>query len=157
MINRLYMLTLSAFLIGLPAAGPSVANEVGEDSVQSCIRARNLKSNVVLDDSNILFFMVGKSVYHNALPKQCKGLFKYKTFTFERTAGRVCEFDQIEVHGLATSIGRMCRLGSFRPIDPEEIRPLIERLHAGPKAEPLPSAEVEDVTASADSKGGPPN
>lgn len=152
MTRRLITLMISACLAGLPGAGPSMADEVEDNGAQKCIRARQLKSNVVLDDSNILFFMVGNSVYHNTLPKQCKGLFKYKTFIFERTAGRLCEFDQIEVHGFTTTVGRTCRLGKFRPIKPNEIRPLIEKLHAGPTPKPLDPAEVEDVTEEADPK-----
>lgn len=152
MTSRLYTLMLSACLVGIPAAGPSLADEAEGNGAQKCIRARQLKTNVVLDDSNILFFMVGNSVYHNTLPKQCKGLLKYKTFVFERTAGRLCEFDQIEVHGYTTTVGRTCRLGKFRPIKPDEIRPLIEKLHAGPEAKPLAPAEVEDVTEETDPK-----
>lgn len=157
MICRFFILLPAICLTGLFATGPSVADEAEDDSAQKCIRARKLKSTVVLDDANILFFMVGKTVYHNVLPKQCRGLFKYKTFVFERTAGRVCAFDQIEVHGGSASVGRICRLGEFWPINPDDIRPLIEALHAGPTPNPLPPADVEDVPGSDDPEDAPPN
>ena len=90
-MNTVRMLLLLAWLLALSASAQtdSDANEgVDIESIQ-CLATRQIKSTVVIDDANILFFTRGVSVYHNRLPEACKGLLRYKTFSYEQIAGRI--------------------------------------------------------------------
>lgn len=150
MTSRIALL-LPAFILAISASAQtdtvSTDAVVEEVETKRCIATRQLKSNVVLDDANILFFTLGNTVYRNQLPEACAGLLEYKTFSYQQFAGRICETDIINVHrNNDPSIVRRCRLGDFQVIDSQDIPALINSLHRPPKAESLPSAEVEEVT-----------
>ena len=142
------VLSMSAVAQTADENADAVKSEV---DTQRCIPTRQLKSAVVVDDANILFFMIGTAVYRNQLPKACNGLLKYKTFSYERIAGRVCESDLINVHrNNNPGVWKRCRLGNFQSIDSREIPALIGSLHRQPQAESLPSADIEDVGEQAE-------
>ena len=147
-MNTKNLLLLPACLLAFSAAAQTESDEI---ETQRCLATRNIKSPVVIDDSNILFFMKGETVYHNRLPENCKGLLRYKTFSYQQIAGRVCEADLINVHrNNDPTITRRCRIGIFVEIDSRDIPALIAALHRPPAAEDLPSADVEEVAEEAD-------
>lgn len=142
-MNTKSLLLLPACLLAFSAIAQTESDEI---ETQRCLATRQIKSPVVIDDSNILFFMKGDRVYHNRLPEACRGLLRYKTFSYQQIAGRVCEADLINVHrSNDPTIMRRCRIGIFVEIDSQDIPQLIATLHRPPAAEDLPSADVEDV------------
>lgn len=149
------MLILLAGLLNLPAAVPSLADEVKDDSTRTCITTRNLKSTRVVNDLNILFYMTGRTVYHNILPRQCKGLARYGSFSYRTTAGSLCNSDSIQIlQGNFGLGGRSCRLGNFHRITKEDADEIIKGPDRPPMFEPPPPADVEDITKESDQPRG---
>ncbi len=150
MTKQIYMLLLLACLLNLPAAVSSMADEAKEDSARNCITTRTLKKTEVVNDLNILFFMSGKTAYLNILPRQCKGLSRYRRFSYRTTAGSLCNLDTIQVVSGSGFPGRSCRLGYFHPVNKEDALAVIEGPRKPQKSKPLPPAEVEDMTGESD-------
>jgi hypothetical protein len=151
MIKPINIPILLSCLPILLAGMPSMADEVRDENAQRCMSTRTLTSTIILDDANILFFKQGKTVYHNILPKQCKGLARYGTFSYSTLGRRICERDIIRINdnGIG-ALGRSCLLGYFHKTTNEEIVAYIEGRYGPVNSEPLPPAEVEDVTEEAD-------
>ena len=145
MTKRICILILIACLLNLSAADWSRADDEKVASARKCLSVRWVTNTRVVDDLNILFFTAGKTVYHNILPRQCKGLSSYGRFSYTPISGRLCNIDTIQTFG-----GRSCQLGYFHPINKEDARAIIEGPHRLPEPKPLPSAEVEDVTVESD-------
>lgn len=147
-MNTIKMLLLLAWLLALSASAQTGRDTKETVDIESkeCLATRQIKSSVVIDDANILFFTRGNSVYHNRLPEACKGLLRYKTFSYEQIAGRICEADLISVfRNTDANIIRRCRIGNFDSMDSQDIPALIQTLHRPPTSEELPTADVEDV------------
>lgn len=145
MTKQIYTLTLLACLLNLPAAVPSMADEVKEEGPRNCLTTRRITKSIVVNDLNILFLVTGKTAYLNILPKQCKGLSRYRRFSYRTTAGSLCNFDTIQIVSGSGYPGRSCVLGSFHPVDKADALAIIEEPRRLPKAKPLPPAEVEDI------------
>jgi len=151
MTRQTNVFILLACLLNLLAAVSSMADEVRDESARKCISARNLTSTVVVDDRNVLFFMIGKTIYHNILPKRCAGLARSGSFHYSRFAGRLCSFDPIRKYNIDGSLSaRSCLLGDFHPVTKEDLPAIIEGPHKPPRSRPLPSSEVEEVTVESD-------
>ena len=151
MTRQIYVLILMTSLLTLPVAETSMADEVKDDSVRQCISTRRLKNTEVVDDRNILFHMIGKEVYHNILPRQCRGLARSGSFSYRTSSGRLCDIDSIRVFEPFSNMpGLSCRLGSFRLISKDDVAAIREGPDNPPEAEPLPPAEVEDIEPDAD-------
>lgn len=148
------MLLLAACLLALST--PAQAQGEEEIETQRCIATRQIKSPVVIDDQNILFFMRQDKVYRNRLPETCKGLLRYKTFSYQQIAGRICESDLIHLYRTTDpTVLRRCKIGIFEEIDSQDIPALVASLHRPPAAEDLPSAEVEDVSKQPETEDPP--
>jgi len=145
MTKQIYILTLLACLLNLPAAVPSMADEVKEEGPRNCLTTRRITKSIVVNDLNILFLVTGKTAYLNILPKQCKGLSRYRRFSYRTTAGSLCNLDTIQIVSGSGYPGRSCVLGSFHPVDKADALAIIEEPRRLPKAKPLPPAEVEDI------------
>ena len=145
MAKPTYMLIVIACLLNLSVAVSSMADEVKYENARSCILTRTLKSTAVVDDRNVLFIKKGNTIYHNILPRQCKGLSRYKQFSYRTTAGSLCNFDTIRVldgHGFES---RSCRLGYFYEISTEDLRTLVEMSRRPPEPEPQPPDKEEEI------------
>ena len=152
-MNTVKMLLLLAWLLALSASAQtgSDTRETVDIESKQCLATRQIKSTVAIDDANILFFTRGNSVYHNRLPEACKGLLRYKTFSYEQIAGRICEADLISVfRDTDASIIRRCRIGNFDSMDSQDSPALIPTLHRPPTSEELPTADVEVVVEESD-------
>ena len=150
-----YILILLACLLVLPAAVPSMADEVKAENARNCITTRRLKGTAVIDDRNILFFMIGKTVFHNILPKQCKGLTQSGTFLYHTTAGSLCNLDTIRLLAGNDGLdGKSCRLGYFLRITEADIPAIVAGPGSPPETAPLPPAEVEDIDVESDQPRG---
>lgn len=131
---------------------------VYDDFTVECITLRSLRRTDVIDDRNVLFYMRGKTVYHNILPRPCGGLAREDRFSYQTNIGRLCRLDHIRVlyddpFGLRE--GNRCSLGVFHKMDREDARALKEGLNAKPEAVPLPMPDPEEV-GDANEAGDPP-
>ena len=152
MIKRMHLLALSIGLAGLLAVSPSLADEVAvevdDTKASKCIRVRSLRSTKVVDDLNIIFYMVGSKIYHNILPRQCHGLARENRFSYESRSGSLCDIDMIRIlypAGVGLQQGNSCRLGLFHPISKEDAEALLEQVNEPPQAEPIPLPEPEEI------------
>jgi hypothetical protein len=160
MIKRMHLLALSIAATGLLAVTPSLADEVVDEiddiNAKSCIRVRSLRSTKVIDDLNIIFYMVGSTVYHNILPRQCHGLAREDRFGYEVRSGNLCNLDTIRIlyqAGTRMQEGNACRIGKFHPITKEDADALKEKLSELPQAEPIPLPEPEEIGADSEESG----
>lgn len=152
MIKRMHLLALSIGLLSLLAVTPSLADEVAVDiddiNAKKCIRVRSLRSTKVVDDLNIIFYMIGSKTYHNILPRQCHGLAREDRFGYQVRSGSLCDLDTIHVlyqAGNGLQQGSFCRLGLFHPISKEDAKALLERQNEPLEAEPIPLPEPEEM------------
>ena len=155
MTKQIYMLILLACLLNLPAADSSLADEVKDEGPRNCLTTRRITKTIVVNDLNILFLVTGKTAYLNILPKLCKGLSRYQRFSYQTTAGSLCNLDTIQVIRGSGFPGRSCVLGSFHPVDKEDALAVINEPRRPPEAKALPPAEVEDVIGDSDDLSDP--
>lgn len=100
---------------------------------QDCISVTSIDRTKVIDDETILFFMRGRQVLRNHLPRTCPGLARHDRFSYRTTANRLCDIDTITVleqWGGRLQNGFTCPLGEFHPITAEEVEEL-EGIAAG--------------------------
>lgn len=148
---------LLACLLILPMALPSFADEldddideIDDDNAERCISVRTLRRTEVVDDQHILFFMSGKTVYINRLPKPCRGLSHQRRFSYSTHSRTLCNFDAIRVLsdvGGSMFEGRSCRLGSFVLTSKEAVDAARERSEEPPAAIPPEGADEEEIGA----------
>jgi hypothetical protein len=118
-------------LLGQPALAQDGEEGVFDRTPKSCVLASSIDQTDAIDDQNILFYMRGRSVYRNTLPRKCPGLERENRISYElRSTRRLCSTDLITVleqTGLGGGglggfrDGFTCRLGEFVPLSPEEI------------------------------------
>lgn len=157
MTKQISMLIVLACLINLSTADSSMADELMEEGVRKCITTRTLKSTAVIDDWNILFMKAGNTIYHNILPRRCKGLSKYRQFTYTTLSGSLCNFDNIQIPDDHSRNGRFCRLGVFYEVTIEDIPDIVKSLY-GPtvtRPKPQPPARTEEIIVEDDEPGEP--
>ena len=157
MTRQISMLIVLACLINLSTAVSSMADELMEEGVRKCITTRTLKSTAVINDRNILFMKAGRTIYHNILPQQCKGLSKYRQFSYTTLSGSLCNFDNIQIVDDHGRQGRFCRLGVFHEVTIEDIPDIVKSLY-GPtetQSPPQPPAKMEEIIVEDDEPGEP--
>jgi|TARA_B100001250_G_scaffold72479_2_gene58939 hypothetical protein len=93
-----------------------INNEINREG-QRCIDTRRLRESYVVDDRSILFYMYGGDIYRNLLRRECFGLDRYNSFSYETSFYRLCNLDSITViEGFSVEIrptGSRCNLGLF--------------------------------------------
>ena len=138
---------LFAALSWLSPATVAQDNEDAEEDLERCIQTIRIQHTYVIDDYRILFYMRGRDVYLNQLPRRCGGLGFEGRFSYRSTAGRLCHLDSITVlrGGVTMNQGATCGLGKFLPITEEEADDLRNAEPTRPEAEELPTAEPEDI------------
>jgi len=152
MTHRIPILIMLACPLLLTAPAVSMADDESNPGARKCIPTRRLTTTSVIDDRNVLFHMIGKTVYRNILPDQCKGLAD-KGFTYGSLAGSLCNFDTIRVmEGAHSGFGRLCRLGDFYKVTDDDIPEIVALLNRRPAAKQLPSAEVEEVAVETETE-----
>ena len=145
MTNSKCMLLVIACLLNLSIAVSSMADDEKYDKSRNCISTRTLKTTAVVDDRNVLFIKVGDTIFHNVLPRDCKGLSKYKQFSYTTTAGSLCSFDVIHVLDAQGRESRTCRLGEFYEISTAELQALVENSRRLPDSDRQPLDEEEEI------------
>jgi hypothetical protein len=142
---------LSMMCVALSGAIPAVAQddepEIKED-VRNCINLRTLRRTDVIDDRTVLFYMRGRTVYLNMLPRQCGGLAREGRFSYTTSIGSLCSQDSIRVlYGSAYGLGEgnRCKLGMFQKITREDAKALKDTPLNAPAANPLPMPPPQEV------------
>ena len=160
MINRMHLLVLTIGLSGLLAVTPSLADEAVDEidnvKAKNCIRVRSLRSTKIVDDLNIIFYMIGSDTYHNILPRQCHGLKREGRFSYKSSTGSLCSQDTIRLlyqAGSGLQEGNACRLGKFHPISKEDAAALLEKQDEPLEAKPIPLPEPEEIGKDSDESG----
>ena len=142
-------------LLSLLLISPAFADEAEEADTEpmlrkegtvECISLARLDRTRVVDDSTILFYMLGPDVYVNRLRRKCNGLARTDALSYQTSLNRLCNVDIIT--GLRQSGGSFfpaarCGLGLFVPISEIEL----EQLLAEPELEPDPDAANPEIEA----------
>jgi hypothetical protein len=155
-MNKLIRILSAACLFALAVPGASLADEQDEesdDNIRDCVNVSRIRSTRIVDDRNILFYMRGRTVYHNNLPRRCPGLRREGRFSYRTTTGNLCRLDLIRVlysSGIGVEEGVACGLGYFHEITEEDAEGIIEGLPRESEVKPLPPAEPEDITEESD-------
>ena len=152
MIKTFYMLLavfLSAGLTTATAASQEAEQEkTVDDFVDKCVNTRRVRSTVIVDDQNILFYMSGQKAYLNVLPRRCNGLARAGRFSYQISTNRLCDLDSIRVlSGGASGMepGIACRLGVFHAISRDEADALRNPPEDKIEERPIPLPEPEDL------------
>ena len=117
----MYKLTLisAVFVASLAWASESAAQDeepVYDEDSRTCISTRRIRRTQVIDDRNILFYVTGRDVYHNILPRACNGLRRENRFSYQTHGSQLCSRDAINVlfdHTWGLRTGAACGLGTF--------------------------------------------
>ena len=126
MLNHKYLLITISCVFVLSLVAPALADENDSKESRNCIQTRTLKGTAVVDDNHVLFIKKGNSVYHSPLPRTCKGLSRYKQFSYTTTSGSLCSQDLIYVVDAQGRETRACSLGPFYALDGNELKALVE-------------------------------
>jgi hypothetical protein len=149
-----WLITLLFVAVGAAAAGEGTdgADELVPEipGTRDCLSLVRIDHTKIVDDSTILFYMLGPDVYVNTLPRRCNGLKRMDAFSYATSLNQLCSLDVIR--GLQSFGGELvpgiaCGLGKFVPISEEQI----ELLLAEPELEPEPvdpELQVPDEEAS---------
>jgi hypothetical protein len=145
-----FLIILLLLLVAGSAGADEEAVSDGEEApvvpgTRECIGIARIDRTKIVNDSTILFYMLGPEVYVNNLPRRCNGLKRMDAFSYATSLTQLCSLDIIR--GLRSLGGELvpgvgCGLGKFVPITPEQI----ELLLAEPELEPEPiDPEVQAV------------
>jgi hypothetical protein len=146
---------LSALVV---CAAPSAAQDGDEfdRTPEDCVATASIDRTKVIDDNTILFYMRGKKIFRNYLPRRCPGLERHERFMYQSRSGRLCSVDTITVleqWGAQLTPSFTCSLGAFQPITAEEAEDIrIDESEGGPgrNAIDVERAELPDDEAPAD-------
>jgi hypothetical protein len=137
-----------ALLLGLAPLSAGLADQPDDAEAERCILINRIRNTYVLDDQRILFYMRGKEVYLNQLPRRCAGLGLERRFMYRTSLSQLCDLDTISVlrsFGGGFMQGATCGLGKFQPITEEDADALRNAEPPKPEAEELPTAKPEEV------------
>lgn len=123
-------------------AAPAAADDDVIESYESrqCIKISAIKSMRVVNDEDVLFYMLGRKFYLNTLRLPCIGLESAKWYSFKADSVQLCERDRIKFFDGV----RNCPLGRFQPISREDAEALLNWQPEPPQMPPEPPP-IEDV------------
>lgn len=144
-------------IVSTPVSTPTAVAQDDEagpgEGMRDCIRLRSVRRTEVIDDLNILFHISRSTVYHNILPRRCRGLAREDRFSYQSSIGQLCRQDMIRVlynDPFGLSEGNSCQLGAFHKITKEDGKALKEAVNNPPRSNPLPMPAPEEVGAGDD-------
>ena len=123
------------------ASAAAQDDDEGSGEPLRCLSMNSIRSTKVLDDRRVLFIQARDKIFLNRLDRECLGLLRNGTFTYEVQSGarhaRLCDTDSITV---LETMGRglNCGLGRFEPLS----QAAVESLVVGPTPA-ITSAPVE--------------
>jgi hypothetical protein len=123
---------LAAVLAGVAALSLASATAQDDDEASDepvrCVSMNSIRSTQVVDDTRVLFFQARDKIFLNRLDRECLGLARHGTFTYQVQSGarhaRLCDTDSITVLE-TTGRGLNCGLGRFEPLSREQVQSLI--------------------------------
>lgn len=136
----------AAILLALSTTS-ALADDVDDAEAERCVLINRIDQTHVIDDQRILFYMRGKDVYLNLLPRRCSGLGFERSFSYRTSQSRLCDLDSITVlrSSGGLSRGMTCGLGKFHPLTEEDADALRNAKPPEPEAKELPTAEPEEI------------
>lgn len=148
-----------ALALALPVQAQEDEEAGYDEDGRTCINTRRIRQTVIVDDRNILFYMMGGKVYHNILRHTCNGLEREGRFSYHLTGSQLCRLDAINVlyndaRGLREGIA--CSLGDFFEIDKETADAMREAPEEQQEPVPLPLPEPEEIGAPEQAPEAPP-
>jgi len=149
-IHKFYCLS---GLLTLSVSSTFAADEPDDADGRQCINASTIRHTKIIDDSSILFYVRGNSIYRNILSRQCSGLLREGRFSYRRTSASLCRRDFIQVlysSGGGMREGPSCALGNFYAMTEEEVELLLDPPPQTPQPVPLPPADPEEVIENPD-------
>jgi hypothetical protein len=160
-VSRSFATLAAVAALGLPAIVVAQDDAFDRTPVK-CLPVSNIDRTDVLDDNTIVFFMRGRKIYRNYLPKRCPGLERNDRFSYQTTSNRLCDIDTVTVleqWGGRLSSGFTCPLGEFHPITREEFDELKAIQEDGGQRNDAISAEPVELPADAadPAAGAPPD
>jgi hypothetical protein len=152
------LIALVSALVTVSAAGQDDAAALEADDAfdrtpVDCISVSSIDRTDVIDDRTILFFMRGRKIYRNYLPRRCPGLERHDRFAYQTTSNRLCDIDTITVleqWGARLQPGFVCPLGAFHPIPLEEVEELKLTREAGGAQRNAIEGQPVDLPAQGD-------
>ena len=160
--KRLSPIALGLASILLLAARGTSAQEDFDRTPVDCVVTTSIDRTQAVDDRTILFFMRGKKVYRNYLPRKCPDLQRQNRIMYKTRGNRLCDVDTVTVlqqWGARLEPGFTCPLGKFVPITQEEVDDLVRkdspRDGVESNAVQLPQA-AEDAGAGNGDQAAPP-
>lgn len=153
--NSTGMVSALLITVALPSFSNAQDEDVFDRTPTDCISVSAIDRTDVIDDRTILFYMRGKKIYRNYLPRKCPGLDRHERFAYQVTSNRLCDIDTVTVleqWGSRLSSGFTCGLGAFHPIPQEEVEEL-ELDRRGNRANPN-AIDVEEVELPEDEATG---
>ena len=116
-------------LLTLSLSAPLPADEEKDENARKCINTSVIRQTKIVDDSRILFYLRGKSIFHNVLPRKCNGLSREGRFSNKISSGSLCRHDTIRVlcrSGTGLQEGAGCGLGYFHEITEADVELMLE-------------------------------
>ena len=115
-MNAKFFLALLGGAVALSLTSAAQEAKEADDEPLRCLSMSSIRSTKVIDDSTVLFYQ-GRRVFVNRLDRECLGLARSGTFTYQVQSGaryvRLCDSDSITV--LETGgRGFNCGLGHVR-------------------------------------------
>ncbi|HET7132455.1 MAG TPA: hypothetical protein VFJ95_09410, partial [Gammaproteobacteria bacterium] len=95
--KRLSPIALGLASILLFAARGASAQGDFDRTPADCVVTTSIDHTQAVDDRTILFFMRGKKVYRNYLPRKCPGLQRQNPIMYKTRGNRLCDVDTITV------------------------------------------------------------
>jgi hypothetical protein len=117
-------LVLLGILSAIPlASGPVFGAAADDTGPVRCVNVRSIDNTVVVDDQNILFYMLGDRIYQNHLRHPVPGLDQNQPFMYRTVSTQLCRGEIVTVlerWGFGYTAGASGALGDFVPIDEEQ-------------------------------------
>ncbi len=147
-------------VVALSLAGAAAQDdEEKSDEPLRCLSMTSIRSTIVVDDQRLLFVQAGDRVFLNRLDRECLGLARSGTFTYQVQSGarhaRLCSTDSITVLE-TTGRGFNCGLGLFEPLSQEEADSVVGRPSPAVVSEPVELPKEEEPAAPAPVPEPPP-
>lgn len=124
------LLTFSLALMGFGAFIPETS-AVGRMSMEGltatgktefCVQSHRIEETKVIDNSTILFRMIGNKYYLNKLPSRCPSLKIEGGFSYSLGGTtKLCSPDIIRVISTTNTVGTACPLGEFEEMTRAEV------------------------------------
>ena len=147
-LQKLTIVGAAAWLAGAQMPAGHADEHEAEPETLRCLNARTIRRTHVINDDYVVFWIQGRRLFLNALPKSCKGLSRDRRFSFETSTRSLCVRDKIRVLEESASgfyEGRFCTLGLFYPMSEEDLASFIQDRTVTPQPEEVESADVEDI------------